>query len=158
MRPFQKVSLNKLVSVFHNLGVSIPGFETSFDGRGAKAPEGPNRCAIRAGRLLRFLHLIPQAVELLGRQFLNPVACAPSAVLYRFPPCAELRRTGTQRALGIDALFARNVHEGEQHVAELELSRGGADRLMLVLGALLGNLIPHICDAFPLKANGSSLA
>ena len=79
-------------------------------------------------------------------------------LLHRGPAAAELCCAGTQGALGVNPLFARDVDQGKEQVAKLHLALGRARGLGLKLGTFLGDLVPHILDRLPLKAHGSRLA
>ena len=101
---------------------------------------------------------IPQVVEAVGRKLGKIHVGIGRHLLHRGPAAAELCCAGTQGALGVDTLLARDVDQGKEQIAKLHFALGRARGLGLKLGTFLGDLVPHILDRLPLKAHGSRLA
>src|SRR2546427_2641360 len=72
---------------------------------------------------LALLHLVPQRVQLLQARPSDHESALVREPLQRLEPPAELVVRPRERALGIDAELARQVHDREQQIAEFGFNR-----------------------------------
>ena len=108
-----------------------------------------DRLGVRPTRPLRF---DPELLKLFTRNVGERLVLLGGGLLHDSPALAELLAATPQRRLGIDVLLAGNVHDGEQHVAELLERPLGTRLLRGELRALLIDLGPDVGRGFPVKA------
>ena len=70
--------------------------------------------------------LVPQCIHLVEVRVARRLAALAQTVLDVLESRRETTVRGAQRGLGIDAVFARQAHRGEEQIADLVLERAGS--------------------------------